>query len=271
MNRRAAHDSHADAAWLTDALREQAGQHEADPRRIQASFERLTAAAAEPTRTRSRRFVRLTRLTRLRLIGVPLGVLAVAATATVAVGVSLGITARSPHPQSQAAPPSSPRATATGYQPLPQSTLSPPRPAGSASSHTESSPIAPSGPTAGPLAAAGTVDSHSNPYWAQEDLTVTTTRAIHALHAVVTVSGGANVRSTGSWATLPAAAITVTANQTAGGLVYDISLKPGQTLQPGTYAFGLQFDRGTGHDFSQDSYTVTSDAAQTSATGTFSN
>jgi len=271
MNRRAAHDSRTDAAWLTDALRQQAGQHEADSRRIEARFARLTATAAEPARARSRRFVRLTRLTRLRLIGVPLGVLAVAATATVAVGVSLGITARTPHQPSQAAPPSSPRATATGHQPIPQSTPSPQRPAGTASPHTESSPTARSGPT-GPLAAAGTIDSHSNPYWAQADLTVTTTRAIHALHAVVTVSGGASVQSTGSWATLPATAITVATKQTAGGLVYDITLKPGQTLQPGAYTFGLQFDHpAAGHNFALDAYTVTSDAAQASATGTFAN
>lgn len=268
MNRRTAHGSQPDTAWLTGALRAQAGEHEADSRRIQARFERLTAAE-QPARAKSRPLVRLNRLTRLRLIGVPLGLLAVAATATVAVGVSLGITARSPHPASQAAPPNSPSATASASRPVPQNTQSAQHPAGASPAHTESSSTGPSAPS-GPLTATGVVDSHTNPYWAQEDLTVTTTRAIHALHLVVMVSGGASVKSTGSWATLPAADIIVTANQTPGGLVYDIALKPGQTLQPGSYGFGVQFNRGTGHDFSQDAYTVESDAAQDPTTGKFS-
>ncbi len=278
MNRRAAHDPRSDAEWLTAALQEQADQHEAQRHRVEARFEALTASAPGRapawTRLRSRRLVRVTRL---RLIGVPLGLLAVVATATVAVGVSLGITVRTAQVPSQAAPASSPRPTAGSRQATPQGTTSAQRPAGTASAHTESSSPAPTGP----LTATGTVDAHSTQYWAQENLTLTSTRVIRALHVVVTVSGGASVQSTGLWTTILAADVTTAVHHTSGGLVYEITLNPGQTLQPGSYAFGLQFDRpATGHDFALDTYNATAtttDSAgdagstgQASTAGTFS-
>jgi hypothetical protein len=297
MNRPEARDPHTDAEWLAAALREQADSHEPDRHRIDARFESLIARPQPaPTQGHSRsetrnraqgrasshlRPRRLIRLTRIRLIGVPLGVLAVAATATVAVGVSLGITGRTTHLPSQAAPSSSPRSTSPGHQTIPQSSPSGQRPAGSASAHTESSPTGPAVP-AGPLAVVGSVDPHSTQYWAQEDLTVTTARPIRALHVVVTVTGGNSVQSTGSWTTILAAEITTTEHRTASSLVYDITLNPGQSLQPGSYAFGLQFNRpAAGHDFTRDAYTVTAitlasntstgNTAQASAAGTFSN
>lgn len=269
MNQPRAREPHTDAAWLTSALREQAGEHEADLSRIEATFGRLTAD--EPRRTaHPRRGSRL----RLRLIGVPLGVLATVATATVAVGVSLGITARTTHPSNQAVPPTGPQPTASGHQPTQSTTPSALYPAGTTSARSESSPSAPATAT-GPLRATGSVDSHSTQYWAQENLTVTTTRAVRALHVVVTVSGGPAVQSTGWWSTILAANLTTTVNQVPTGLSYDITVKPGQILQPGSYAFGLQFDRpATGHEFSLDAYTITAttadNAAQISATGSFS-
>jgi hypothetical protein len=286
MNHRAAHDPRSDAEWLTAALREQADQHEAQRRRVDARFEALTASTPGRARARSRtrlRSRRLVRVTRLRLIGVPLGLFAVVATATVAVGVSLGITTRTTHVPSQAAPASSPRPTAGNRQATPQGTTSAQRPAGTASAHTESSSPGPTAST-GPLTAAGTVDTHSTQYWAQEDLTLTSTRVIRALHVVVTVSGGASVQSTGLWTTILAADVTTAVHQTSGGLVYEITLNPGQTLEPGSYAFGLQFNRpATGHDFALDTYNAaatttdragnagnTAGTGQVSIAGTFS-
>lgn len=267
MIRSRARDPRIDAEWLTAALREQAGEHEADRRRIDARFERLTVQV--PAR-------RLVRLTQLRLIGVPLlGILAAVATATVAVGVTLGITARPTHVSGRAAPSSSPSVTvtATGHQPIPRTTASAPRPAGTASAYSQSGPTTAAAPT-GPLTATGTIDSHSSQYWTQENLTVTTTRAIRALHVVVTVSGGSSVQSTGWWSTILAPYLTATISRTADGLRYDLTVKPGQTLQPAAYAFGFQFDRpAAGHDFTLDAYTVTAtttdDALQSSANGTF--
>ncbi len=265
MNRPEAHDQRRDAARLADALRGQADEHEADLVRIRARFERLIAD--EPRRARSRG---LRRPLRLRLIGVPLGALAAVATATIAVGVTLGIGDPPAHPVNQAAASPSPTHTAAGHRPSSSATL---HAAGTTSAHSASSP--PPSPPPGPLAATGTVDSHSTQYWAQENLSVTTTRAIKALHVTVTVSGGGTVQSTGSWSTILSQDIDSTVTPTANGLTYDFTLRPGRVLQPATYVFGFQFDRpAAGHSFALDAYSVTATGADSSAkmvvSGTFS-
>lgn len=268
MNRPRAHDAQQDAAWLVAALHEQADEHQADADRIKAGFARQIAGA--PRRASARR---LSGPLRLRLVGVPLGILAAMAAATVAVGVSLDITAQPTRPASQSAPSSSPSATASARQPSPQATSSEAHPAAAGSAATRFTPTPPSAFT-GPLAAVAAVDSHTNQFWAQEDLTVTTTRVIRDLQVVVSVSGGSAVQSTGWWSTILSADLNVTVKATAGGLEFDIALKPGQVLQPGSYAFGCQFDRGvSGHSFASDIYHVTTatnyGASQASVSGTF--
>ncbi len=264
MNRPRSRDPRLDTAWLSGALREQADEHEADLSRIEARFERLTRDDPRPAKGR-----RLSRPLRLRLIGVPLGALAAVATATIAVGVTLGISERPAHPVSQVAVSPSSNHSDVGQQPPSTPTL---RPAGSASPHSESSPT--SAPAAGPVTATATVDSHSTEYWAQENLTVTVTHAVKALHVVVTVSGGATVKSTGSWSTLLSPQVDTAVSQTPSGLRYDFTLKPGQTLQPAMYNFGFQFNRpASGHTFALDTYTVTAitvdGAVQASESGSF--
>jgi hypothetical protein len=268
-HRRQARDPQPDAVWLAAALREQAQRHEADAGRISTRFEHLTAGERRPGELRRREPRQYAAPTRLRLIGVPLGVL-VLASATVAVAASLGL-GNSPavHPSSEvAAPPgglgpttatSRPGSLSTSSAALPAAT-----PAGSATAATR---------PAGPLTAVGTVDPHSFQYWAQENLTVTTTRPIRELDVTVAVSGGPAVRSTGTWTTLLPADVEATVRSDAHGLVYDITLKAGQTLQPAAYQFGFQFNRpGTGHEFTLDTYrvsAVTTDGATESASGTF--
>ncbi|HZP53536.1 hypothetical protein [Actinocrinis sp.] len=247
MSRPRSRDPRLDTAWLSGALREQADEHEADLSRIEARFERLTVDDSRRAKGR-----RLSRPLRLRLIGVPLGALAAVATATIAVGVTLGIRERPAHPVSQVAVSPSSNRSAAGQLPPSTPTL---RPAGTASPRSESSPT--SAPPAGPVTAVATLDSHSNQYWTQENLTVTVTHAVKALHVVVTVSGGATVKSTGSWTTLLAPQVDSAVSQTPTGLQYDFALKPGQTLQPATYVFGFQFNRPAGHAFALDAYTVT--------------
>ena len=94
-NRHRARDPQPDAAWLTAALREQAHKHEPDSGRISARFEHLIAGdrrPGEPRRAQPRKAQprRSAGPARLRLIGVPLGLL-VLASATVAVAASLGL------------------------------------------------------------------------------------------------------------------------------------------------------------------------------------
>jgi hypothetical protein len=117
------------------------------------------------------------------------------------------------------------------------------------------------------------VDPHSSQYWAQENLTVTTTHPIRDLDVTVAVSGGQSVRSTGMWTTLLPPQVETTVRSDQGGLVYEITLKPGQTLQPTAHRFGFQFNRpSAGHEFSLDTYhvtVVTTDGASESVSGAF--
>ena len=110
-------------------------------------------------------------------------------------------------------------------------------------------------------------------YWAQENVTVTTTRPIRELDVTVAVSGGRAVQSTGTWTTLLPADVEITVRSVPDGLVYDITLRAGQTLQPTAYKFGFQFNRrDAGHDFTLDTYrvsAVTTDGATEFASGTF--
>lgn len=261
MNRPRSGDSLRDRAWLTGALHEQADLHEADLGRIEARFSRLSST--EPRRAGRRRFERPLRL---RLIGVPLGVLAAVATTTIAVGMTLRISEGPSHPANQAV--ASPRATHPVEQ-RQSASPAPVHPAGSASARSQATPSA----SPGPMTATGTLDSHSNQYWTQEDLTVTTTHAIRALRVTVTVSGGATVQSTGSWTTILPQNIDSSVDPSASGLTYLFTLKPGQTLQPGSYAFGFQFNRPSGHAFGLDTYSVsattTDEAKPASASGSF--
>jgi len=241
-NRHGAPDPQPDALWLAAALREQAHEHEADSGRISARFEHLMAGErrpGEPRRAEPRRFGGPARL---RLIGVPLGLL-VLASATVAVATSLGLG------NTPAAHPSSTAAAAPGGTGFATATTGP-----------------------GPLSASSAA-LNSSPYWAQENLTVTTTRPIRELDVTVAVSGGPAVRSTGMWTTLLPPEVATTVRSEPDGLVYEITLKPGQTLQPTAYMFGFQFNRpSAGHEFTLDTYrvtAVTTDGASESASGAF--
>ncbi len=274
MNRPRSGESPADGTWLTAALREQADEHEPDLGRIEAGVERLIADHHEPAAP-----ARLSRRrARLPLVGVPLGI----AAAVVAVGITAAVTfspgtGHDGHLSGQtAAPSSSQDAAPQAHRPTSQSTPTPKHPARPATTASPSDHPSATLPT-GPLTASGTVDPHSTQYWAQENLTVSTTRPTRELHVSIAVSGGSGVQSTGSWTTIAPAEITTTSvNRVNGGLIYDIALKPGQTLPAGTYRFGIQFNRpATGHDFAHDTYRVsafTADSHSTNATatGTFS-
>jgi len=265
-NRQRARDPQPDAGWLAAALRDQAHQHEADPGRISARFEHLIAGERRPAESRRAEPRRHAGPARLRLIGVPLGFL-VLASAIVAVALSLGLgTGPAVHPSSKvAALPDGPASTAA--------TSGPGSLSGSSMALPATTPARSATTPAGPLTAAGTVDPHSSQYWAQENLTVTTTRPIRELDVTVAVSGGPAVRSTGAWTTLLPGEVETTVRSVPDGLVYDITLKAGQTLQPTAYMFGFQFNRSsTGHEFTLDTYrvsAVTTDGATESASGTF--
>lgn len=285
-NRHQAHDQLPDAGWLAAALRDQARQHEADSGRISAKFEHLIADERRPGERRRAGSLgagsrRSAGPARLRLIGVSLGLLVLAsATAAVATSLGLGNTPAARPSSTVAASRGGPGPTAATSGPGPLSASSTALPTATtpiatappSTTQSAAAPVRSAGP-AGPLTAAGTVDPHSSQYWAQENLTVTTTRPIRELDVTVAVSGGQSVRSTGMWTTLLPSEVQTTVRTEPDGLVYEITLKPGQTLQPTAYKFGFQFNRpSTGHEFSLDTYrvtAVTTDGASASASGAF--
>jgi hypothetical protein len=274
-NRHGAHDQLPDAGWLAGALRDQARQHEADSGRISATFEHLIAGEHRPGERRRAGARRSAGHARLRLIGVPAGLL-VLASATIAVAASLGLgNTPAAHPSntvaaSQGGP--GPTAATSGPGPLSASSAALPTPTTQPAATPAGSAASATGP-AGPLTAAGTVDPYSSQYWAQENLTVTTTLPIRELDVTVAVTGGQSVRSTGMWTTLFPTQVETTVRSEPDGLVYEITLKPGQILQPTAYKFGFQFNRpSAGHDFSLDTFrvtAVTTDGASESASGAF--
>ena len=180
MNRRRARESQPDAAWLAAALREQAHEHEADPGRIGARFERLIAGESRPGEPRRTEPRRPAGPARLRLSGVPLGLLAVLASAAVAAAVAFGVggghvarlssqVAAPPGSRDSATAASGPNSLSASSAAFPVTTPPAATPAKAAAAATTRPP--------GPLTAVGTVDPASFRYWAQENLTVTTTRA----------------------------------------------------------------------------------------------
>lgn len=278
MNRRRARASQPDAVWLAAALHKQAHEHEADPGRIGARFEYLIAAERCPGESRRAEPRRYAGLARLRLTGFPLGLLAALASAAVAVAVavSLGLghgqaarlssqVATPTGSRGSAAAAAGPKSLSTSSAAFPDATT-PPAATSARAAATATRPVA-------ALTASGTVDTHSSQYWVQENLTVTTTRAIQELDVKVTVSGGSSVHPTGSWTTILPADVETTVSRVPDGLVYDVTLKPGQILQPAAYRFGFQFNRPSGgHGFALDTYhvsAVTADAAVEFASGGF--
>lgn len=117
----------------------------------------------------------------------------------------------------------------------------------------------PSGTDAGGVTAAGAVDGQSGDYWAQEDVTVTTSRPLTSFTVELRVARTAGVTGTGQYTTAPG---NITAGHLVEGdyLVFRWVYEAGQTLAPGTYTFAGQFQHDPGErDASGDSFTITAD------------
>ncbi|MGW6844414.1 hypothetical protein [Streptomyces sp. NPDC054958] len=120
----------------------------------------------------------------------------------------------------------------------------------------------------GPLWADGSVDPHSNAYWAQSNVTLKAGEPLTALVVELRIALTEGVRDTGSWRTRPAADFDLSARQEGGFLVYRWTLKPGRTVPPGEHVFAGQYDHATGgRDAKDDTYRIdaTADAAQSGA------
>ncbi|MDF3145891.1 hypothetical protein PBV88_32810, partial [Streptomyces sp. T21Q-yed] len=133
-------------------------------------------------------------------------------------------------------------------------------------------PPAAKGAEDGPLWSDGSVDPHSNDFWAQSNLTLKTSEQLTALTVQLEVAQTGGVTSTGAWRSLPEDDFTLTVEEKDGFLVYTWVLKEGHTVREGEWVFAGQYDheRG-GRDAKDDSYAMTATAGgeQLSVAGDF--
>ncbi|MTE20635.1 hypothetical protein F0L17_16270 [Streptomyces sp. TRM43335] len=114
----------------------------------------------------------------------------------------------------------------------------------------------------GPLWAEGSIDPHSNPHWAQGNITLGTREPLTSLVVEVRIARTDGVRSTGDWRTLPEADFTATTREEGDALVYRWTLKEGRTVPAGEHVFAVQYDRATAaRDTGNDTYAATATTA----------
>ncbi|MER6416986.1 hypothetical protein ABT383_32130 [Streptomyces humidus] len=124
----------------------------------------------------------------------------------------------------------------------------------------------------GPLWSQGSVDPHSNDFWAQSNVTLRTSGRLTLLTVQLKVAQTGGVSSAGAWRSLPEDDFTFTAVERDGFLVYTWVLKEGRTVPEGEWVFAGQYNHARGgRDARNDVYTISgrSDARQSSVGGGF--
>ncbi|MGC3003952.1 hypothetical protein ACPF8X_37655, partial [Streptomyces sp. G35A] len=165
------------------------------------------------------------------------------------------------------APAPSPEATTRApVEPVEPSPETPdePRVTGTPQAGTPSSPAAPEPPAGvedGPLWSDGSVDPHSNEFWAQSNVTLKTSDRLTALTVELRIAQTGGVSSTGAWRSLPEEDFALAVDERDGFVVYTWTLKEGRTVEPGEWVFAGQYDHARGgRDAGDDSYTATATA-----------
>ncbi|MFI9561868.1 hypothetical protein [Streptomyces rishiriensis] len=124
----------------------------------------------------------------------------------------------------------------------------------------------------GPLWSDGSVDPHSNDFWAQSDVTLKTSDQLTRLTVQLKVAQTGGVSSTGAWRSLPEDDFTLTVAEQDGFLVYTWVLKEGRTVPEGAWVFAGQYNHGRGgRDARNDAYAISglSEGRQSSVGGGF--
>ncbi|MFE9168637.1 hypothetical protein [Streptomyces kebangsaanensis] len=260
---------------LRARLHEAAGAHEPDRARILARIERGMAGRARP----GRRLTRPAAWGWLRVAGATAAVAGVLAAGGYAVASAVK---DDPGPDRQTVassgtPTPTPSPDATSRAPVPPAGPTPGSDAGQGSATPRTSPSRTSGGTAsatarppagtgapeqdGPLWSDGSVDPHSNDFWAQSNVTLKTSVRLTALTVRLKVAQTGGVSSTGAWRSLPEDDFTLTVEERDGFLVYTWALKPGRTVPAGQWVFAGQYDHARGgRDARHDSYSMTATA-----------
>ncbi|MGJ5750662.1 hypothetical protein FB563_5034 [Streptomyces puniciscabiei] len=261
MRRQDVHDE------LRARLHEAAEAHEPDRARILARMER---GMAVPSRPSERRATPPPVFGWLRVAGATAAVAGVLAVGGYAVASAVRgdqparqDVAVSPAPGSS--PPGTGRPREHSAHPVPgPGTSRPSRTPGTTPSRTPTAPQRPPvahGDQDGPLWSDGSVDPHSNEFWAQSDLTLKTSKQLSSLTVVLKVAQTGGVSSTGAWRSLPEGDFTHTVEERAGFVVYTWRLKEGRTVPAGQWVFAGQYDHARGgRDAKDDSYRISATA-----------
>ncbi|MFF9276482.1 hypothetical protein [Streptomyces griseosporeus] len=251
---------------LRARLHEAAAAHEPDRARMLARIERGMSAPERP----GHRAVRPPAWGWLRIAGATAAVSGLLA----AGGYAVASAVRDDTPPQQTvavSPTPTPTPDATSRPPAPPADPTPSAPptvtrTPSASAPTGSPGASTRAPEAtkeqdGPLWSDGSVDPHSNEFWAQSNVTFKTSEQLTALTVELRVAQTGGVSSTGAWRSLPEGDFTLTVAERDGFLVYTWTLKPGRTVPEGEWVFAGQYDheRG-GRDAGADRFTVTATA-----------
>lgn len=113
----------------------------------------------------------------------------------------------------------------------------------------------------GPVWSDGSVDPHSNDFWAQSNLTLRTGEELTALTVELRIALTEGVNSAGAWRSLPEEDFTLTVGEDDGFLVYRWVLKEGRTVPKGEFVFAGQYDHARGgRDARGDRYAMTARA-----------
>lgn len=264
---------------LRARLHEAAGAHQPDRERILARIERGMADPSGQDRSGHR-------ATRPPAYG---WVRVVAATAAVAGVLAVGgyavasaVKEDTPRQTVATVPTPTPSPDATSRAPVPPAPPADPTPEDTPESRETSEaptrttapapPPAAKGEEDGPLWSDGSVDPHSNDFWAQSNLTLKTGERLTALTVRLKIAQTGGVNDAGAWRSLPEDDFTLTVEERDGFLVYTWVLKEGRTVPPGEWVFAGQYDheRG-GRDAGDDGYAMTATAGgeQLSVAGDF--
>ncbi|MFJ4280035.1 hypothetical protein [Streptomyces massasporeus] len=249
-------------------LHEAAGAHEPDRERMLARVERGMARPAGSGHRATRPPV----FGWMRVAG---------ATAAVAGVLAVGGYAVASAVKDESAPRQREVATSPTPAPSPEATSRPPAPpapveptpsrspgrreSGPPPSRTPSAPAIERPPAAtedGPLWSDGSVDPHSNDFWAQSNIVLKTRGQLTALTVRLKVAQTGGVSNAGAWRSLPESDFTLAVAERDGFLVYTWTLKEGRTVPAGEWVFAGQFDHARGgRDAGKDAYSVTATAA----------
>ncbi|MFF5478565.1 hypothetical protein ACFY5C_14670 [Streptomyces sp. NPDC012935] len=274
MMRRDVHDE------LRARLHEAAEAHEPDRERMLARVERGMTDPSGQTRT-DHRATRPPGYGWFRVVSATAAVAGVLAVGGYA--VASAVKEDTPQQSVSTSPTPAPPPGATSRAPVPPAASADPTPERTPESRettdtptrqpsATAEPPAAEGVEDGPLWSDGSVDPHSNDFWAQSNLTLRTSEQLTALTVRLKVKQTGGVTTAGAWRSLPEEDFTLTVEEENGFLVYTWTLKDGRTVREGEWVFAGQYahDRG-GRDAGDDSYAMTATAGggQLSVAGDF--